>query len=130
MKIRLKRGTRIRSDAQTIYSELEAVREECGGTIDLQRVVDRAKPKTASLHDEFTWSNAEAGKKWRLHEARKLVQSIEVIHTNGKPTRAYESIEVVEVDIEVRAGFHLVAQRLIEGDHDRFQLGQFTPFPF
>ena len=57
MILRKKRGTRVKADAKTIFDEVEAAKED--GNIDLQTIVDRAKPAAAPLHGEFTWKNGE-----------------------------------------------------------------------
>lgn len=99
MEIRLKKGTRVKTDAETIYMEAEACMD-AGGNLSLQTLVDRAKKKTAPLHVEFTWDNRVAGNLWRLQEARKLVQAVEVVHDSGTATRAFESVTVVKVSKE------------------------------
>lgn len=100
MKIRLKPGTRVKSDVETIYNELEAVRAENNGDLVLQAIVDRSKPKSAPLHDEFEWNNPKAANQWRLYQARQVSKSVEIIHDGAKPTRAYESVKVIEIDAE------------------------------
>ena len=98
MEIRLRKGFHIKNDAETVYRELETVRAENDGTIPLQDVVDRSKPKAAPLHDEFEWNNPKAANKWRLEQARKVVRSVEVIHAEAPTTRAYESVQVVALE--------------------------------
>lgn len=93
MEIRLKTGARVKSDAQTIFDEVEASKVD--GDVSLQTIVDRAKPKSAPLHSEFTWDKGEAANNWWLHEARKVVQSIEVVHVGGQHTRAWEAVTVI-----------------------------------
>jgi hypothetical protein len=92
MEIRLKKGARVKSDATTIFNAVEAAK--VNGDVDLQKLVDQSRPKDAPLHQEFTWVDKKAANQWRLHEARKLVQSIEVIHPNTPPTRAWESVTI------------------------------------
>jgi len=99
MHIRLKKGSRVKSDAETIFKAVEAAKDACGN-VELQTLVDQARPKNAPLHQEFTWTNREAAEKWRLHEARQVVKSIEVVHDNSKPTRAWESVTVVQADVD------------------------------
>lgn len=98
MEVKLKKGARVKTDAETIFAEIEASKVD--GDVSLQTLVDRAKPAKAPLHDEFTWKNSEAANSWRLYEARKVVQSVEVVHEQGNVTRAYESVvvDVVSTD--------------------------------
>ena len=93
MEIRRKVGSRISAPAEAVYGELERIRD--GGKLLLQSVVDESKPAAAVLHREFEWSNTVAGNKWRLHEARRVVQSVEIVEDKiSKPYRAYESVAV------------------------------------
>lgn len=101
MEIRFKKGTRIKSQAEDVYAELERVRGIGGGDLSLQLLIEESKPKSAALHQDFTWVTAKAANHWRLHEARKLVQSIEIIRDDMPPTRAYESVRIIEIKPEV-----------------------------
>jgi tRNA A37 N6-isopentenylltransferase MiaA len=92
MEIRLKKGSRVKSDATTIFNAVEAAKID--GDVDLQTLVDQARPKDAPLHNEFTWADKKAANQWRLHEARRIVQSIEIVHHDTPPTRAWESVKV------------------------------------
>jgi hypothetical protein len=92
----------VKTDAATIYSAVEASKED--GNISLERLVEQAKPKDAPLHKEFTWGDKAAAAKWRLQEARYLVRSIEIVHEKSPPTRAWENVTVtVEQDPEIEA---------------------------
>lgn len=97
MEIRFKKGTRIKSQAEDVYAELERVRSIGDGDLSLQLLIKESKPKGAVLHQDFTWAPAKASNLWRLHEARKLVQSIEIIREDTAPVRAYESVRIIEV---------------------------------
>ena len=95
MIVRLKKSSRVKNSAETVFQAVEAAKDD-EGNIDLQSIVDAAKPKNAPLHGEFTWEQRTAANKWRLHEARRVVQSIEVVHEESPATRAWESVTVVE----------------------------------
>lgn len=93
MKVRLKQGARTKASADVIHREIEACKVD--GVFDLESIVQRAKPKSSPIHDEFTWNNVEAAEKWRLEEARYLARAIEVIHEEASaPTRAWESVTI------------------------------------
>jgi hypothetical protein len=92
MEIRLKKGARVKSDAATIFAAVEAAKID--GDVDLQTLVDQARPKDAPLHNEFTWPDKKAANQWRLHEARKIVQSVEIVYPTKPPTRAWERVMV------------------------------------
>lgn len=94
MKVVLKRGARIKTDANTVFKELEASKVD--GHLDLATVVDRARSVDSPIHSEFTWDDHTAAEQWRLEEARYLVRAIEVVYDQAetKAVRAYESIPV------------------------------------
>lgn len=63
-----------------------------------ENILDEAKKKKSPLHDFFDWDDSEAAGKWRLHQARLLINvvieynpdrdsntvySFEIIKTNG-----------------------------------------------
>lgn len=100
MEIRFKKGTRIKNDAETVYNELERIRAIGEGDIALQTLVDESKPKGAALHDEFEWHNPTAANQWRLQQARKVVQSIEIVNDDSTSVRAYESVKVVSAEAD------------------------------
>ena len=96
MEIKRKNGSRVSTPAAEVHGELERIRD--GKPLILQSVIDESKPKKSVLHGEFEWRNAIAGNNWRLYEARKIVQSVEIIEEKTrKPFRAYESI-IIETD--------------------------------
>jgi hypothetical protein len=92
--IQWKRGSRFTGSAEGAYKELEAVRKEVGH-ITAAAVVERARPKRNPLHRHFEWDDAIAGEKYRLHQARKLSHSIEVIYAESpksSPVKAYSVV--------------------------------------
>ena len=118
-------GSRGRVDAQTAGEELERIRESNGG-LTASVVVDQARPKTAPLHPAFTWDNKAAGEQWRLHEARNLIRSVQVVTEAHEPKpkyvhvrrskedAAYEDVQVVvqSPDLFTRALSDLHARML------------------
>ena len=93
---RFKPGTRIKSPVESVVTEIE--RATVDGRVEMQALVDNAKPKDAPLHREFDWHNATAANKWRLEQARKIVQSVEYVPKDSPPVRNYHSIETVTIE--------------------------------
>jgi len=92
MKIVYKQGAQIKCKPQVAYREIERIRKENDGEINLDQVVRDSKLKDAPLHNEFEWNDKKAAHKLRLQQARYIVGSIEVIREE-KPNiqaRAYE----------------------------------------
>lgn len=89
--------------------------EERSGVITPQEIVNEARSEEHPLHDYFSWDNAEAAEKYRLMEARVLINSVRVefmnenreaflnVRTEVKnvPMRGYVSIERVMSDKEL-----------------------------
>lgn len=60
-------------------------------------VVNAARSESSPLHDQFTWNDVEAAEKYRVVEARHLVNTITVVIKVGNKeteTKAFHSITV------------------------------------
>ena len=82
MTFKWKDGARISADAQVagvMCSEMEKA-----GTLTAQNLVDANRPETAPLHNEFEWNDTEAAEKWRVHQARHIINSIVVVTEEAK----------------------------------------------
>lgn len=79
-KARWKSGSRVknRPSAKVAADEIERI-DEKHGAATAECVVDESKPKKAPLHQCFTWEDDKAGRQWRVHEARMLINSIEIV---------------------------------------------------
>ena len=73
--------------AEDCYSELQTLSE-----ITPKNVVDLARNKNSKLHDDFEWDNEIAGEKYRLSQAREMIQllAFEPIKETHEPTRVYQ----------------------------------------
>ena len=98
MEIKFTQGAPLKAKPETVFNELERVREMGAGDIELSTLVTESKPKAAALHDEFEWSNAKAANRYRVEQARYIVRSLEVTYDENEPTRAYQSVRVVEAE--------------------------------
>lgn len=83
------------------YGECLSEIEKKEGVLTPSIVVDKAKKKRSVIHDYFEWDNSEAGAKYRMHQARQLMNHIEVeIIDNGnkenKTIKMFHNIQVVE----------------------------------
>lgn len=73
--------------AEDCYTELQTLSE-----ITPQNVVNLARNENSKLHNDFEWDNEIAGEKYRLSQAREMIQLLafkpkEEIH---EPTRVYQ----------------------------------------
>lgn len=81
---------------EKIIAELKRISEANDGLLLPEAVVKEARYKDSPLHGQFDWDNTEAAQKWRLHQARMLINVVvELISPNGKPveTRVFVSLK-------------------------------------
>jgi len=78
-----------------VIDEVLEVQEKFGLTAD--NLIKRASKKSSSLYNFFDWDNTSAGDKWRLHQARMLINEIKVI-VEDKEMYAFENVNVSIVD--------------------------------
>lgn len=76
---------------QKLIDEIKEINQECGLTAE--NIIEYAKDKKSELHKHFDWSNKVAGDKWRLHQARVLINQVKVV-INGDTMPAFENVEV------------------------------------
>lgn len=78
----------LRDQLQSIYDQ--------HGKLTPAIVVDVARPADHPLHDRFVWDDAIAGERYRLDQARDLIQSIRITRARADSThataRAYLSV--------------------------------------
>lgn len=88
-----KEGTRIGVSAQVAGTVCEAV--ERSGGLTAQRLVDASRSEDAPLHKAFEWNDEKAAEDWRIHQARNIIRSIEiVIPEKAEPARAFFNVEI------------------------------------
>lgn len=73
--------------AEDCYTELQTLSE-----ITPQNVVDLARSEDSKLHNDFEWDNEIAGEKYRLSQAREMIQllAFEPKEETHEPTRVYQ----------------------------------------
>ena len=73
---------------QIVGEELERINAR-DGKVAAKTVVDEAEDKKSPLHPAFTWKNAVAAVKWRLHEARNLIKLVRIVapDDNEEPSK-------------------------------------------
>ncbi len=59
-----------------IVSALQAVAAANDGILLAESVVEAARPARSPLHDQFDWEDTIAGQKWRVHQARQLINVV------------------------------------------------------
>jgi len=85
-----------KKDAQKIGEELELIKSK--GVLNPRNVVKEAKNKKSILHNYFDWDDSVASEKWRLQQARSIVNHVlEIIVIKGE-------------QVEERAFFNVIAK--------------------
>ena len=65
-----------------VIAELKRIAEKHKGLLKPETIVKEAEAKDSPLHDQFTWDNDEAAEKYRIWEARHLLNiCVEMIGT-------------------------------------------------
>ena len=70
------------------------------GKITPQTIVEHSKDEKSPLHSLFEWDNEKAGDKWRLQEARLLINNIEITIISDGESREIGAYEIVKVEDE------------------------------
>ena len=67
------------------------------GVCHPERLVEDARPSTSPLHDMFEWDNTRAAERYRVEQARGILQSIRVIlEPDAKPVPAFVHVRLLE----------------------------------
>ena len=103
-------------DPQVVGDKLQELRDKNNG-LTASIIVEEAKHKTSVLHGAFEWDDSKAAYEWRLHSARHLMRSVEIVSTKEEGgTRSlpafvfvktddgprYETLAIVQSDDELR----------------------------
>jgi len=65
---------------QIVGDKLQELRDKNNG-LTASIVIEEAKHKTSVLHGAFDWNDTSAAHQWRLHSARHLMRSVEIVST-------------------------------------------------
>ncbi|MDF2622022.1 MAG: hypothetical protein K0S00_4681 [Xanthobacteraceae bacterium] len=93
-------GTRFQAgaalDAKSVGEHLELLRQQQHGELTPEDVLKDAENPNSPLHSFFEWSDTEAARQYRLHQARGLIRAVVAIYTSDdRPavrTKAYVHI--------------------------------------
>lgn len=71
--------------------------EKSSGVLTPELVVSEAESETSPLHKYFTWDDTEAAVRFRQEQARKLIQSVNVVfldeHGKEQSCRAFVNVK-------------------------------------
>lgn len=74
-----------RADPQKVYEEIG------DNATTPEQVLEKAKDENSELHKCFDWDNEIAGEKWRLHQARNVINGLVFVPKENKeqPVRVF-----------------------------------------
>lgn len=79
--------------SDVVVEELKSIAKKHRGILSPQDVVEAAEPKSSPLHSHFEWDDTEAGRKYRLEQARQLIRvSVEMIEGANVESRVFVSL--------------------------------------
>lgn len=92
MKYAFRDGSRVSNiSPQVVGNELGRIHEK-HGALKPTNVVEEARPEEAPLHPAFEWNDSIAAEEWRLHTARNLIRSVQVITSDNQKEAVYVSV--------------------------------------
>ena len=80
---------------QEVIDEVLEVQKTYGLTPE--NLLKKASKKSSSLYEFFDWDNSSAGEKWRLQQARGLINEIKIV-VEDKELYAFESVNILVED--------------------------------
>ena len=84
-------------DPDKAIKELEKV-QKIHGSLTAQNVLNVAQKKTSPLHKLFEWDNSKAAEKYRMHQARVLINNVEIKYISDGEERHVPAYEIVKTD--------------------------------
>lgn len=97
MVYKWREGSRWKISAAVVGERIEMLRNEHGGTLDADHIVQDARDPESPLHGMFEWNDTEAARQFRLSQARTIICNIMVVPEENPavgPQRAF--VNVVE----------------------------------
>jgi hypothetical protein len=71
-----------KGNVEAVAKRIESLKDK-NGHVTRERVIEDARNPTSPLHRHFTWDDTKAADKWRLYQARKLINCYDVRILNG-----------------------------------------------
>lgn len=86
-----------------------------------ENLLEKAKDRRNPLHDFFDWNNDSAAVKYRLHQARLLINEVKIL-VNEKEIYAFENVNVSVDELEVPAREYKPVAEILSNDEYRKQV--------
>jgi hypothetical protein len=101
-----------RTLTENVYNEFGRLMTQTGGMLHPRDVVKAARDPKSPLHKLFTWDDREAAARYRISEARQLINSYEI--TYEEQNISVKALTSIEMDRAFGGGYrwtHDVLQR-------------------
>ena len=115
-----KRDTKRSEKVRFVYNELSE--KSVDGGVTPEMLLKASKAKSSLLHDNFEWDDTTAGKKFRLHQARQMLNAI-TIQIDSTRTREFQNI-IVETKAHKTRKYYQLDQILTNEDLKKRVLSQ------
>jgi len=106
-------------EAATYGVEIERLIQEKGGQITPPEIVESASVKDSPLHDYFEWEDADAAIRWRIFQARNLMNHLKIeVRKNGDVSehKAFYSVITGEREGNVVKAYVTIGRVINEED--------------
>ena len=80
-----------------VIEEILEVKDKFGLTAE--NLLKNASKKSSSLYEFFDWDNSYAGEKWRLQQARSVINEVKII-VEDKELYAFENVRIEVEDLK------------------------------
>lgn len=83
-------------DPKVAYEEVERIKNKYSGELTAEVLLKESRPVNAVLHSCFNWNDSDAAHRYRLGQAKELLQNIQVnVVSDGeaKKVRVYEVVK-------------------------------------
>lgn len=100
---------------ESVLMELETIRQQNGGILKADAVVEFARDPETALHSRFCWDDTEAAHQYRLEQARKIIRvTVTILPKANKEYRAFVSL--MEDRKETGGGYRATVDVLSDAD--------------
>lgn len=71
----------------------EILNVEQSNGLTAENLLEKAQDQNSELHDLFEWDNSTAGEKWRVYQARQIINEVKIV-VKDKEIYAFENVNV------------------------------------
>lgn len=88
------KGARFSKKKAQVYGECLEQIEKSYGELNPRTVVDEAKSSSSPLHNYFDWNNTSAAEKFRVQQAREMINHLTIVvnYETGEEIKAFFSV--------------------------------------